>query len=374
MNEEDGKIDRRSGFNSQTKIFHSVRPPPSIGYVHFHLPQEHDLPVSVSDHAFFLWSNSPWRNTDSAAFIDSASGQRVSYSEFIRRFESLASYLQKVTKLSQNDVAFVLASNSTRIPILYFALLSIGVIVSPANPISTEAEISRQIQLSKPTVAFATSSTVHKLPKLKHGTVLIDSPEFDSVMSSSNLKRQIGEHTRAKGKQSDAAAIMYSSGTTGKVKGVMLTHGNLTASLVDSYLSWRQHHNPSSPSVLLMTVPFFHVYGFIYILRSVALGDAMVVLSEGFELKKVLKAIEVYRVTRVALVPPVIVAMAKSGVTGGYDLRSLEGVVCGAAPLSKDVITAFTMKFPQASLMQVSTPPLSTLDGFGEGEVFPGAI
>ena len=149
--------------------------------------------------------------------------------------------------------------------------------------------------------------------------------------------------------QSDLAAILYSSGTTGRVKGVMLTHRNLIASVAGPYASRTERE---SPAVFLYTMPYFHVFGFFYSLKSVALSEA-VVLMERFDLTKMLKAVEEFRVTHLAMAPPVVVAMAKTDVTKGYDLSSLEGVACGAAPIAKDVISDFLAKFPRVVFVQV---------------------
>lgn len=221
--------------------------------------------------------------------------------------------------------------------------------ISPANPISTESEISHQISLSNPVIAFAISKTCHKLPKLKHGTILIDSPEFDSIITMSpaaTTARQDLEKVTVN--QSDLAAIMYSSGTTGKVKGVMLTHRNLMA-VIAGYYPFKQERK--SPTVMLYTVPYFHVFGFFYSFKSVALSETVVVM-ERFDLKKMLRAVEKFRVTHLAVAPPVVVAMAKSDLTDGYDLRSLETVGCGGAPLGKDVMKVFTDRFPTVDLWQ----------------------
>ncbi|KAJ0111889.1 hypothetical protein Patl1_02969 [Pistacia atlantica] len=170
-------IDPRSGFNSINKTFHSLRPP-------LDLPEE-DTPLSAAEYAFSLRLKSPLPH-DSVALINLITGHRIFYSEFTTRTKSLAAYLQKVTKLSKNDTAFILSPNSLQIPILYFSLLSLGVIISPAN--SPESEISNQVKISKPVIAFATSSTVHKLPTLEHQPILTDSPEFESMMVSSEYE------------------------------------------------------------------------------------------------------------------------------------------------------------------------------------------
>lgn len=242
----------------------------------------------------------------------------------------------------------MLSPNLVKVPILYFALLSLGVVVSPANPISTCAEISHLFQLSSPVISFATSSTAHNLQhNLRLGVILLDSPEFDSLMSMTVAKPVV---PRVEVNQSDIAAILYSSGTTGKVKGVMLTHRNLIA-LAASYDATRPQRE--RPAVFLYTVPYFHVYGFTYSLRSVVLSET-VVLMERFGMEKMLRAVDEFKVTHLAVVPPVVVAMAKGDVTDGYDLSSLEGISCGAAPLGKDAVTSFQSKFPRVVLVQVS--------------------
>lgn len=335
-------IDPKNGFCSETKIFHSLRPPVS-------LPPD-DIPLSAASYAFSLQLGSPWP-PDSTALINSATGHRISYSEFYRRTQTLASYLQKVIGLSKGDTSFILSPNTIQIPILYFSLLSIGVVVSPANPISTETEISHQIELCKPVIAFAVSTTAHKLPKtLRYGTILIDSSEFDSVMTTSGkIPTTIRKLDRVEVSQSDAAAVMYSSGTTGKIKGVMVTHRNLISIVANIFQN--RLENRESPAVMLYTVPYFHMFGFFYSLKSVALSESVVVM-ERLDLRRMLRAAEEFQVTHLAAAPPIVVAMVKGNVTDGYDLRRLECVICGAAPLGKEVISRFNEKFPRVVLSQ----------------------
>ncbi|XP_019185554.1 PREDICTED: 4-coumarate--CoA ligase-like 9 isoform X3 [Ipomoea nil] len=327
-----------SGFCSHTGIFQSLKPPTA-------LPPE-TLPLTVAQYSLSLQLTLPWPNS-STALINSATGHRISYSDFTLRVTTLAASLQTRFGLSKGDTAFVLSPNSTFIPILYFSLLSIGVVISPANPISTDAEISRQIELSKPVIAFATSATRHKLPKLRYGTVVIDSPELESMTNRSDFELR---RVEVEVSQSDVAAIIYSSGTTGQVKGVMLTHRNLISMVANYYA---QKPERSSPAVILYTVPYFHVFGLSYCLKSVATAETVVVM-ERFEMRKMLKAVEEFRVSDIAVAPPVIVGMIKERAKkeDGLDLSSLRMVLCGGAPLGKEAIKAFTEKFPNTQCVQ----------------------
>ncbi|KAK6128277.1 hypothetical protein DH2020_037975 [Rehmannia glutinosa] len=268
-------IDPKTGFCLKTKIFYSLRPAVP-------LPPE-NTPLSAA--AFALSLQSTISSPEATALVNSVTSHRISYSQFHLYVKALAFSLRTEVGLSRNDVAFVLSPNSTRVPILYFALLSIGVAVSAANPISTKSEISRQVKISKPVVAFATSATAAKLSEHELKTILIDSAEFEDMMTR-RIASELGE---VEVRQNDVAAILFSSGTTGQVKGVAITHRNFIA-ITANYYSQRQER--SSPTVGLYTVPYFHVFGFHYCLKSVALGDAVVVMEERFELGKMLRAVE----------------------------------------------------------------------------------
>ncbi|MED6168683.1 hypothetical protein PIB30_013665 [Stylosanthes scabra] len=330
-------FDPKSGFNRATRTFHSLKPP-------LHLPPP-NATISAPSYILSLRRNSPWSDSVTA-LIDSATGRHLSYAEFIHRSETLASNLASLFALSKYDTALILSPNLLHVPILHFALLSLGVVVSPTNPLATRSELTRIIRLSKPTIAFATSAVVNKLPdEFRHGTVLIDSPEFESLITAS---RPGAKPERVEVSQSDVAAILYSSGTTGKVKGVMLTHRNLTA-MAGAYDVFRAQRE--KPAVFLYTMPFFHVFGFTLSLRAVVLLET-VVLMERFGLRRAVEAIERFRVTHIAGVPSMLVAMIKDDVTAAYDLSSLECVACGGAPLGKDTAAAFKSKFPKVLVLQ----------------------
>ncbi|KAG6746137.1 hypothetical protein POTOM_050651 [Populus tomentosa] len=319
-------IDPRSGFCQQTKTFHSLRPPTPF-------PPSHQ-PLSITQFVLSLLRSSTISTTTTTYLTIPSTAESLTYSQAIDQIYSLSSSLRNHYSLNNNDVAFILCPPSLHVPILYFSLLYLGVTISPANPLSSDSELAHQIQLCKPKIAFSTSQTAHKLPSLPLGTILIDSPEFTSL---TRLKPQT-THPQVEVSQSDVAAILYSSGTTGRVKGVALTHRNLIT-LISGF-----HHNkavpdpnqPGPPPVSLLILPLFHVFGFFKSINAFSIGETLV-LMERFDFVDMLKYVEKYRITHMPVSPPLIVAFVKADLTKKYDLSSLKTLGCGGAPLGKEV-------------------------------------
>ena len=152
--------------------------------------------------------------------------------------------------------------------------------------------------------------------------------------------------------QSDVATILYSSGTTGRVKGVALTHRNWSATIAGGIRPVRKF-----PMVTFCTVPLFHAYGLVVTLRVVASGDCMVIIGGGrtFDLRKLYRVVEEYKVSQVALAPPLVVTMVRDAeIMDGYDLSTLEVIVCGGAHLSKSMIERLRKRLPKVQLAQVT--------------------
>lgn len=159
--------------------------------------------------------------------------------------------------------------------------------------------------------------------------------------------------------QNDAAALLYSSGTTGESKGVISSHRNMIAMvqviigrfrLDDEY----QRSGGSLNNVFICTVPMFHIYGLVAFATGLLAAGATVVILPKFEMHDLLLAISKYKVSYFPLVPPILVAMVHNAdqIKKNYDLSSLRHVLSGGAPLGKEVIEGFMEKFPNVVIMQ----------------------
>ncbi|XP_047327386.1 4-coumarate--CoA ligase-like 9 [Impatiens glandulifera] len=343
-------LDRRSGFCQNTTTFHSLRPSLSLPS-----PSQSLSLTDYTFHLLHLTSAGAFTSSSPPAtpfLIDASTDRRLTFSDFLRQTRALASSIQRLApSLSKNDVAFILAPPLIQVPVLYFALLSIGVTISPANPLATESELNHMIRISKPVIAFATRENVRKLPSFSLGTVLIDSDEFQIMMESESQSEQKTLDREVKISQYDSAAILYSSGTTGRVKGVELSHRNFIALVAGLYYLRRPREENMKNPVYLFPLPLFHVFGFFMLVRAAAMGETLVFM-ERFDFEGMLQTVEKYRVVSIPVSPPLVVALAKSDLVTKYDLSSLEFLGCGGAPLGKEVAEMFAARFPNVEISQ----------------------
>ncbi|TVU25676.1 hypothetical protein EJB05_28181, partial [Eragrostis curvula] len=332
------EFDARSGYCAATRSFRSVRPPVPLP------PPE--APLSFPAFAFSLL---PSPLPPHPALLDAATGEAVSFPAFLSRTRALAAALRSSPRvgLRRGDVAFVLTPAGLDVPVLYFALLSFGAVLSPANPALTADEIARLVALSGASVAFAVSSTAPKLPA-GVPTILLDSDLFRSFL----IHHDDGEEPPALDaavvvRQSDTAAIQYSSGTTGRVKAAALPHRSFIAMAAGSHALLEKP--TKGRERVLLSAPMFHSMGFYFTLRGVAMGQTTVVMTDAVAragIKGVIAAAERWGVVEMTAAPPVVVGMAKETCS----LPSLERVICGGAPLSIAAAETFRRTFPNVDL------------------------
>ncbi|XP_050214142.1 probable CoA ligase CCL7 [Mercurialis annua] len=299
-----------------------------------------------------------FRNSNSyphkPALIDADLSKNFSYSQ-------LKSVVIKVSHglinlgIKKNDVVMIFAPNSHQYIICFLAIVSIGAIATTTNPLYTTAEISKQIKDSSPKLIITVPELWGKVKDFNlPGVFLGFSKETNSKNISFDQLVELGgsrtEFPDCKVKQSDVAALLYSSGTTGVSKGVIITHGNFIASslmiTMDQAVSGEMHH------VFLCFLPMFHVFGLAVICYAQLQRGNCVVSMGKFEFETVLKNVEKYRVSHMWVVPPVMLALAKQSLVKKYDLSSLKQVGSGAAPLGKEVMEECAKNIPNAIINQ----------------------
>lgn len=271
----------------------------------------------------------------------------------------MASGLHKMG-ISQGDVVLLLLPNSIYYPIVFFGVLYIGAVVTTMNPLSSVVELKKQISDCNACLAFTRSENVDKLQALGIPVIAVPENVSDSKKEVFSVFHELvyskfSLAPRPVIKQQDTAAILYSSGTTGVSKGVLVTHGNFIAT-VELFVRFEasQYEYSSLNNVYLAVLPLFHIYGLsLFVVGLLSLGSRIVVMKK-FDVNEMVKAIDRYKVTHFPVVPPMLTALTKIAKdVGAHSLQSLKQVSCGAAPLSMKSIEDFVQTLPHVDFIQV---------------------
>lgn len=296
--------------------------------------------------------------------IDGATGGVLTYADVDRLSRRLAAALRRAPLgLRRGGVVMSLLRNSPEFVLSFFAASRVGAAVTTANPMSTPHEIESQLAAAGATVVITESMAADKLPSHSHGAltvVLIDERRdgclhfWDDLMSEDEASPLAGDEDDEKVfDPDDVVALPYSSGTTGLPKGVMLTHRSLSTSVAQQVDGENPNIGLHAGDVILCALPMFHIYSLNTIMMCGLRVGAAIVVMRRFDLAAMMDLVERHRVTIAPLVPPIVVAVAKSEAAAARDLSSVRMVLSGAAPMGKDIEDAFMAKLPGAVLGQV---------------------
>ncbi|XP_062117332.1 probable CoA ligase CCL10 [Humulus lupulus] len=333
-------------FNPETQIYSSHRPP-----VNF--PTDPKLSLT----SFLFRSSASYPNR--TALIDADSGQTLTFLKLKTQVSKLAHSLVQLN-IKKNDVVLIFAPNSIHFPVCFFSIAALGAITTTCNPSYTFTELSNQAKDCNPTLVITVPELWEKARKLNLPAIILPSPSNSKLSSKSefwffsDLTRKsdrFSELPISDVRQSDVAALLYSSGTTGKSKGVVLSHKNfITTSLM---VTSDQDRYGDPQNICMCFLPMFHIFGLSVIAYSQLRRGNGVVSMGKFELEGALRAVEMYRVTHLFVVPPVMIALAKeSVVVRRYDLSSVKEILSGAAPLGKNVMEQCARNVPGAAIIQ----------------------
>ncbi|XP_062209753.1 4-coumarate--CoA ligase-like 4 [Phragmites australis] len=339
------EVDARSGYCATARTFRSKR-------ADVPLPTHPDIDV-----VRFLSSR---RHSGVVALVDAATGRRITFTELWGAVAGAASALAAPPlSLRKGQVALILSPNSVHFPVAALAAMSLGAVLTTANPLNTNAEIAKQVADARPVLAFTTRELLPKLPRadglrvvlLEDARLPADAADPRVVATIEEISATPPDPTRRRDRvtQDDPATLLYSSGTTGPSKGVVATHRSLI-SMVQIVMTRFRLEDSDKTEAFLCTVPMFHVYGLVAFATGLLGCGATVVVLSKYELPEMLRAINAYGVTYLPLVPPILVAMVAH--SKPLPLGQLRKVLSGGAPLSKEIIEGFKEKYPQVEILQ----------------------
>ncbi|PWA60667.1 4-coumarate--CoA ligase-like 3 [Artemisia annua] len=300
------------------------------------------------------------KHTGKTALVDSETNVSFTYNELEPLVENLASGLYHKLGVTKGDAVLILLPNTIYYPVILLSVLYLGGIVTTMNPFSSFFELRKQTLGVQVKFAFTLFDRFDEVESLGVKTVVVpERVRFDAKEAcfSTFYDLLYGGYKLVKRemvRQDDTAAILYSSGTTGASKGVVLTHRNLICG-VELFVRFEatQYEYRPEDNVYLAVVPMFHIYGLtLFTMGILSLGTKIVVVRK-FSSEEMVRCIDRYGVTHFPGVPPLVTALIRAGKSGfGERLKSLKQVSCGAAPLSTRTIDEFMHYFPKVDFIQ----------------------
>ena len=312
---------------------------------------------------------------DRAALVDGLTGRTIGYAELADLVDRAAAGLWRAG-LRQGDVCAINSCNAIEYPVAILAIARLGAVTTTANPLYTADELTPQLQNSGARFLFTFPGVaqVAMAAAQQAGVERVYSfGEVEGATPFAELVANAGMPPDVSIDPNDIAVLPYSSGTTGLPKGVMLTHRNLVANILQ--LDGTDHYRDGADT-LICFLPFFHIYGLTVLMLAGVWRGATLVVMPRFDLLQYLDLIERHRATFLHVVPPVVLALAKHPAVEGRDFSSVRRLFSGAAPLGADVMARVTQRVGcpvQQGYGLTETSPVTHADA-GEGFTPRGSI
>ncbi|KAF2134024.1 4-coumarate-CoA ligase-like protein [Dothidotthia symphoricarpi CBS 119687] len=315
-----------------------------------------NVPIPNVDLWSFLFENKDRTySDDKVIYLDPYTKRSYTYAEVKATAIKFGTGLKGLWEWKKGDVLGLYTPNCIDTPAITWGCLWAGGIVSPANPNYTVDELAFQLKDS------GAKGLVTQLPFIENAreaakrvgipmdrvVIMGDQRDPKHVVkhftSVVNLSRS-SNYRRTKMKpEEDLAFLVYSSGTTGHPKGVMLTHRNIISNVMMNKASEAGNLSSSSGAdgsgdKVLAFLPFFHIYGLTCLIhQSLYIGIQLVVMAK-FDLEEFCRFIQDYKITFAYVVPPVVLLLGKHPAVAKYDLSSIRMMNSGAAPLTRELV------------------------------------
>ena len=277
-------------------------------------------------------------------------GARLTYRETAERCRRLGGALHELG-LSRGDRVAVIGPNCHRYLELYQGVPGAGMVVVPLNARHTPIELRYALEDAGARVLFA-------------GIAVPDLPDCvervcDLAGGYEALIDAAPERAFVECDESDLAGLFYTGGTTGKAKGVMLSHRNLLANSTHFQWVWPFDHSTR----WLVAAPLFHAAGSLAVLATVWQAGHQVILG-AFDPCVALDLIAEYAVTHTLVVPSMLAALIEEQLARPRELPSLRGISHGGSPIATETLRRAHLAFGDVELLHLygttETAPIVT--------------
>ncbi len=273
--------------------------------------------------------------------------RRLSYAEVHARAWRVGALLETLGVRRGDRVVLVLP-NAPEFGVGYFGILAAGATVVPLNPLLKAEEVRFILEDSRPAAVVCVTMTYPLVQGARRGLgrpipAMVLDPTASGLEAGDTAWGTADTLSRAAPpplEAEDVAACLYTSGTTGRPKGAMLTHRNLLANIQ----SFQEILAVTEEDVFLTVLPMFHAFAAtVMFLEPLSVG-ATIVVEPRFAPDLILKAILEHRVTLFAGVPTMFAVLAGLPRSAG-DLSAWRLCISGGAPLPPAVLEAFEAKY-----------------------------
>lgn len=287
-------------------------------------------------------------------FCDAEGERRYTFGEHEKLVRSAAAAFADRFGVGPGDRVAILAANCPEWIISFWATVSLGAICVGLNGWWTEEEIRYAVGHSKPKLMLADRKRAARITGELGVPIVVVEDDFESLLAD-YPSAELPAQPIAEG---DPAIILYTSGTTGRAKGVVHTHGNVTNMLMVSFFHGarllmsnpKQAELPQLAHSILVTSPLFHVSGLHCAAVTALAGGAKTVWPMGrFDPEKTLALIEREKITGWGYTATVLHRLLHHPKVGEYDLSSFRSVGGGGSPIPSPLIEKAHAIFPQCS-------------------------
>ncbi|KAL4999351.1 hypothetical protein BDV10DRAFT_193772 [Aspergillus recurvatus] len=280
-------------------------------------------------------------------FQDGASNSSYTYADLRTHSAKFGSALKTKWGFKKGDVLALMSPNCIDTPAVTWGCHYTGGIVAPVNPGLSARELQLQLERSqaKGMVVHAsclgTALEAAKLASLPSDRVLVlgTADKSGAALATSQLMSSAPSEPVGPVhiEPDDVAFLVYSSGTTGLPKGVMVSHRNVVADVVlqaaieSLHVNWKRDRT-------LAVLPTYHIYGLICLVHLPVWLGTTTIFMDKFDLQRFSKLIREHSIAHAYVAPPIVLHLAKNPSINGRDLSSLRMLTSGGAPLGEALI------------------------------------
>lgn len=261
------------------------------------------------------------------------------YNQLLSMVDNMAAVLLKQYHMKKNEQIAFFMVNSIQMVVSFYAAMKIGCVAVMLNTKFSSYEIEDYLKDMDAKLIISDSEWLDKFDKVQAAKncrgIVTEKMKSDEAMPCEDVSFAVSKD--------DTAVIMHTSATTGKPKGIMITHGNI----LEAAYGYRETLGLDSSVISVLSVPIFHILGLSCVTTMIIHVGGTVVLTRKYKTEVVLEMIKKYKATHFHSVPAIYLDILHSDFPE-KDLSSVRTLVCGGAHISDEDMNAFCKLAPNA--------------------------